>query len=139
MSNLDQRMRGLLTVLKAKEDAQKSKMAAIHREENHLREVAAKLDHNKIEAMQCDPTLKQLGVDIAQLRWIGERRREVNLRLANVLARKESSLQDYRMAFGRTQSLQNLAAQNKTAEVRKKASQEIEKSLAHALFRTGKS
>lgn len=84
------------------------KIKAILEQEAMLRGDLAKLARHEAETREANPTMQALGADLAWRGWIERKRRELNIELAQVMARKLNAMDQVRAAFGRKHAVQKL-------------------------------
>ena len=104
-------LKALADVTQARLDVAQTKLASIVAEENRLRELLRKTARDEAlgrQALENDGTLKRIGKDEVWNSWIGQRRRDLNMRLANVMVRKEAAFRGVQDAFGKAHVLETL-------------------------------
>lgn len=83
----------------------------ILKEEADLRQSLTRLDAHsdaaKIEQGQ-DYAMQTIGADILWLAWVSQTRRQLNIELAQVMARKLEAMTHVRKAFGRKEAVKSL-------------------------------
>lgn len=108
----------LTKLSQAQQDADAAKLQAIHSEEQRIRSQLAALDATQDSARDL-PALKTLqqrrvGGDLLWQRWVGRRRRELQMQLARCLARKATARRHLQKSFGKSSALQKLKTNAKT-------------------------
>lgn len=106
-------------------------------EENRLRALLQELHDKEVlgkEALLEDTVIKQAGADVAWQSWVGRNRSILNMRLANVLARKEQALSQVRTAFGETNTLETLLLDGRKQAISKRNRTLNEQSLEQSVL-----
>lgn len=83
----------------------------ILKEEADLRQSLAQLDKHSQAAMIAqiqDCTMKAIGADILWQSWVSKTRRQLNIELAQIMARKIEAMAKVRKAFGRKEAVESL-------------------------------
>lgn len=96
------------------------KIKAILQEESSVRGALAKLDQHDAQTREANPTMQALGADLAWRGWIERKKRELNIELAQIMARKLNAMDKVRGAFGRKHAVQKLI-EAEEAKLKKKA------------------
>jgi len=95
-------------------------LRVIASEEARVRERLAMLDdHGAAAAVPSDQTtlaLRSVGADLLWRGWVARTRRELQIELARILARKGEALRQLRRAHGRSQAAEALQADARRAE-----------------------
>lgn len=98
----------------AQQSAQEAKLARIVREEQKVRHTLAALESQRKEANALAPKnradLQQVGGDILWQSWIAQRRRALNIQLAQILARKSEAQRTLAKAHGKTNAVDTVIA-----------------------------
>lgn len=102
-----------------------SAIQGILKEESAIRQSLAQLDaqsqsSSSINAQDC--AMQTIGADILWQAWVSKTRRQLNIELAQILARKIEAMTQIRKAFGRKKAVNSLI-ENTRQEQRKKAAQ----------------
>lgn len=79
--------------------------------------------------------LRAIGADIIWLKWLGQTQRQLNIALAQVLARKEALMAEHRRTHGRKIVADALAHQTEVARRGKKRQAQLQSSIAHTLLK----
>lgn len=96
--------KNLSALLHARYQREQSAFMAVVAKEKQIRQNLLQLsdfERKAREDLDIDPTPLVIGADSLWQDWLGRRRSELNIRLANVLARKADSRAQLRLAFGR--------------------------------------
>lgn len=107
-------------------------LAPILEEETRLRGELARLDHHDRSARDGSAetqVMRGIGADLAWNAWLARKRRQLNMELARVLARKESRLARIRHAHARRE-VATMTADKLTTQARARRSS---KALAQAI------
>lgn len=102
-----------------------SAIQVILKEESAIRQSLAQLDaqsqsSSSNNAQDC--AMQTIGADILWQAWVSKTRRQLNIELAQTLARKIEAMTHIRKAFGRKEAVNNLIEKARQ-EQRKKATQ----------------
>ena len=103
-------LRSLTRALHLGEEA---KMRELVTEEEEVRQALARLEehvrhvHDLPEARMSD--LRRIGADVTWQGWVSQNRRDLQIRLARVLARKGLLKQKLKRSFGRDQAVSDMA------------------------------
>ncbi|MHA6264155.1 hypothetical protein ACXYMO_13200 [Arenibacterium sp. CAU 1754] len=98
------------------------KIRAILQEESRLRQDLAKLHQQEKMTRPSPETAHQMqivGADMLWQGWAARTRRELNIQLAQVMARKLIAMDQIRKAFGQRQALETMMA-DATAQARRR-------------------
>ena len=125
------------SITMARYEQQQQSFQRIVGEESRLRTEIVKLDDHLRTARdrsETDIPLRAIGADIIWQGWVGRRKTELNMKLAQVLAIKEHHLVQVRSAYGKVLVVQELIA-NAQDEKRKKTSQaQLDRAIEQTLF-----
>jgi len=128
MSNAD--LNTLAALTEAQFRAIQAKLEPIIQEERQLRRSLADLDeraHQNAILPTSDLTdLRRLGGDMAWRRWAAQRRNELQLRLARVLARKANKMAVVKQAFGRAEAVAMMQKQHAASLARARDKAQLE-------------
>lgn len=133
MTDLEQ----LEAITQARYQQQQQSFQRLVAEENRLRGEIAKLDdhlrrtRNQSEG---DVSLRALGADIIWQGWVGQRKAELNIKLAQVLAIKEHHLVQVRTAYGKVMVVEELIATSKKTRQQKSARDQLNRAIDQSLF-----
>lgn len=102
MSNMDQ-LQQVEAITNARYHKQQQSFQRLVGEECRLRSELAKLDLNFRQARrsQVQFEMTTIGADVIWQAWVGKRKAELNMKLAQVLAIKEHHLKQVRVAYGK--------------------------------------
>lgn len=92
--------------------AEQGKIQSLLQEEARIRADLAKLQTQAEEARNRligDMPMQSVGADMVWQGWLARSRKQLNLELAGVLARKASAMDKVRIAFGRRTAIQTLS------------------------------
>lgn len=106
-------------------------------EENAIRADLAKLDA-RLRASRGDNQdikMKSLGADILWQSWVGQRKTELNMKLARVLAVKEQHVGAFRKAFGRKQVSHQMLDEAHQKKQRARAKLSLDQAIELAVFK----
>lgn len=104
-------------------------------QESRLRGSLRQLDENLIASRTSDDTSqKALGADVLWQAWVGRKKRELNMQLAQTLAVKERHIAQVRHAYGKVIVTDALFKQVKTDTSQKKAQSQLDRAINSMLF-----
>ena len=114
----------------AQQDADAAKLRSIQIEERRIRAQLAALDTTHATARDL-PTLdtlplRRLGGDLLWQRWVGRRRRELQMQLARCLARKGTARQNLQKSFGKSSALHSLRRDIRVREDHEKTKKKLD-------------
>ncbi len=102
----------IVRLTEAQHDAEQAKMNRIIAEENKVLRELSNIDERvrkSRELQDRDVTgLREIGADILWQSWVGNRRRQLQIRLAQVLSRKAAALHFLRQTHGRRTAAEKL-------------------------------
>lgn len=134
MNNLDD-LTVLKTLVEVKYRQQQESFARLIAQENKLRTSLRQLDeHLTTSRTSEDTSQKAIGADVAWQAWIGRKKRELNLQLAQVLAVKERHVAQVRKAYGKVLVTDALLSEVKKDLMQKKAQSELDRAITSTLF-----
>jgi len=114
-------LQDLARLTAAQKSAQEARMQKLVAEETGIRTQISALDdrHQKARDLPSEQMagLRQIGADMLWQGWVSRNRRQLQLRLAQVLARKGAAMRDLRLAHGRNSAAESLC-HAATAEAR---------------------
>lgn len=93
-----------------------AKVQPILEEEGRIRTALRHLDEQRQQGhdeLSADSTMQRMGADILWQTWAARTRTSLNIELAQVLARKETVLDQVRKAFGKREALKKIVHQEK--------------------------
>lgn len=108
-----EKLKALRTVSDAQYQKELAKMQSIVAEENELRRDLRDLAEKEAaanESLVGDMAIRSLGADALWNSWIARNRKALNIKLANVLARKADAQRGLRRAFGKNSVIEKLHA-----------------------------
>lgn len=136
-------MQNLVSLTDALYQADLARLRAIAAEDSSLRADLAALqrDASRSAALPDDDALalRQLGGDLLWQAWVGRKRADLNMRIANVMARKLNAQQALRRSFGKAQVAQQIASKTRTKQRADRASRVQAEQQALAILRKGRS
>ncbi len=94
----------------------------ILKEESVLRQSLAQLDAHTQSSLENDAqdcAMKSIGADILWQAWISKTRRQLNIELAQVMAKKVEAMTTIRKAFGRKEAVKTLMVNARDEQRRK--------------------
>lgn len=104
-------------------------------QENKLRGSLTQLDeHMSASRKSGDPHQKAIGADVAWQAWIGRKKRELNIQLAQVLAVKEKHIAQVRAAYGKVLVTDQLFDQVRQDTNKKKAQSRLDHAITSMSF-----
>ncbi|MBC7131938.1 MAG: hypothetical protein H5U16_02385 [Roseovarius sp.] len=107
-------LRALVALTAAKRDRETAQLREIQAEEARLRAALARLDAQAAEARVLPEAaiagLREIGADLSWQGWVARQRAALNAELSLVLARREKALPPLRLAFGKAEAAEMLAA-----------------------------
>ncbi|MEM8981231.1 MAG: hypothetical protein AAGD04_17290 [Pseudomonadota bacterium] len=114
----------------ARQDADAAKLRSFHAEESRIRAQLAALNTTHKSARDL-PTLETLplhrvGGDLLWQRWVGRRRRELQMQLARCLASKGTAQRHLQESFGKSSALHSLRRDVQARELQAKTKKELE-------------
>jgi hypothetical protein len=135
MSSLsDIEMMCMLVGLKYRQ--QQESFARLMAQENRLRASLAQLDDHMAKSRSSNDTLqKAIGADVIWQAWIGQKKREINMQLAQVLAVKERHIAQVRHAYGKVLVTDVLRDKIKAESRAKKTQSQLDSAISSMLFR----
>lgn len=114
---------------------QQESFARLLAQENRLRTSLRQLDeHLTASRSSNDTPQKALGADVLWQAWVGRKKRELNLQLAQVLAVKERHVAQVRRAYGKTLAANDLHHSESEALKQQKARSALDRAIAATLF-----
>lgn len=134
MSSLDDlaKMRQLVEI---KYRQQQESFARLLAQESRLRASLQQLNDHLISSRSSDDgSQKAIGADVLWQAWVGRKKRELNLQLAQVLAVKERHIAQVRRAYGKVLVTDDLHALETKALKQKKAQSQLDRAITSRLF-----
>jgi hypothetical protein len=117
---------------------QQESFARLMEQERRLRQSLRQLDEQMIESRQSgDAPQKALGADVLWRAWIGRKKRELNMQLAQVLAVKERHVAQVRHAYGKVLVTETLFEQLRTRTKKERAQSQRDRAVTSMLFNKG--
>lgn len=134
MSTIDD-LATMKTLVSIKYQQQQESFARLLAQENKLRNSLLQLDAHLTESRNSDDTSqKAIGADVVWQAWIGRKKRELNMQLAQVLAVKERHVAQVRYAYGKVLVTDALFTQVKAEVSQKKAQSQLDRAITSMLF-----
>ncbi len=104
-------------------------------EEGRLRAALRQLDEHLKESRESgDVSQRAIGADVVWQAWVGRKKQELNMQLAQVLAIKEHHIAQVRRAYGKVLAAQELHRQSKTIQKQKTAQTLLDRAVNSSLF-----
>ncbi len=122
-----ERMADLVRITKLKFQIEYEAVKAVLEEEAHVRADLSRLDDQTAAANQrenSDHAMEIVGANILWQKWIARARRNLNIELASILARKPHAMERVRMAFGRHQATEELLRKSERQCLKRKAARQ---------------
>lgn len=131
LSDLDM-MRKLVDV---KYRQQQESFARLMIQENRFRSSLHQLDeHLRNSRSSEDTSQKAIGADVVWQAWVGRKKRELNMQLAQILAMKEQHIEQVRKAYGKVVVTDKLFESSADEQSKKKAQFELNRAITSMLF-----
>ncbi len=132
---------GLLQLARVVKDTDAARLADVLAEERRIRMALSALDdatHNAKDVHISETVeLRRLGGDVAWQIWAGRRRKDLQIQLARVLARKGAEQQRLRKSFGRQSALEQVLEKSKQSQFRESLSRQPQMTTDLALLKSG--
>ncbi len=123
-------MHTLQELTAAIQDADSATMGQIQSEETGIRTKLTELnrEHRKAlsSAAQNTIALRQTGSDIAWQIWVGQRRKALQIQLAQVLAKKGVARQTLQTSFGRRATLEEIVRKRRSDTAKKEQGKKLD-------------
>lgn len=133
-------LKDLVRLTAARKASEEARMRRLAGEEAEIRAELAALDgrHRRALALPAADMVDQrrIGADILWQGWIGRSRRRLQIRLAQVLAKKGAALRDLRLAHGRCTASEDLFKSADMTERDGQLKQQIEREQSLVLMKT---
>ena len=114
---------------------QQESFARLMAQEHRLRRSLVQLDeHLSASRNSGDTQQKVIGADVLWQAWIGRKKRELNMQLAQILAVKEKHIAQVRTAYGKVLVTDTLYETLKKGHAQKKAQSELNRAITSMLF-----
>ncbi len=114
---------------------QQESFARLMAQESRLRASLRQLDMQMAESRSsADHQQKAIGADVAWQAWVGRKKRELNMQLAQVLAVKERHIAQVRTAYGKVLVTDALFEVVSTQAKQKKARSQLDRAITAMLF-----
>lgn len=114
---------------------QQESFARLMMQENRLRSALKKLDTQLAESRASgDTPQRAIGADVLWQAWIGRKKRELNMQLAQVLAIKERHIAQVRKAYGKVLVSQSLLEDARAEQKQKIAQAQLDRAISSMLF-----
>lgn len=125
----------LQTLVEVKYRQQQESFARLMQQENRLRQALRQLDIHMAESRSSDDTpQKAIGADVLWQSWIGRKKRELNMQLAQVLAVKERHVAQVRKAYGKVLVTETLYSGARKDAQQKKAQSQLDRAITSMMF-----
>ena len=114
---------------------QQESFARLMAQEHRLRRSLVQLDeHLSASRSSSDTQQKVVGADVLWQAWIGRKKRELNMQLAQILAVKERHVAQVRTAYGKVLVTDTLYETVKKGQAQKKTQFELDRAITSMLF-----
>ncbi|WP_299026906.1 hypothetical protein [uncultured Sulfitobacter sp.] len=114
---------------------QQESFARLMVQENRLRASLTQLDQQMADSRASkDSPQKAIGADVLWQAWIGRKKRELNMQLAQILAVKERHIAQVRHAYGKVLVTQTLVDETHTKARQKMAQSLLDRAISSMLF-----
>lgn len=134
MSKLDD-LAMLQTLVEVKYRQQQESFARLMQQENRLRQALRQLDIHMAESRSSEDTpQKAIGADVLWQSWIGRKKRELNMQLAQVLAVKERHVAQVKKAYGKVLVTETLYSGARKDAQQKKAQSQLDRAITSMMF-----
>jgi hypothetical protein len=129
-------LEALRSLVDLKYRQQQESFSRLIAQENKLRASLAQLDAHMRES-QCstDAPQKAIGADVIWQTWVGRKKHEVNIQLAQILALKERHVAQVRHAYGKVLVINDLHNQLSKEVAQKKAQSQLDRAISSTIFR----
>jgi hypothetical protein len=118
------------TLVEIKYRQQQESFSRLMIQENRLRASLSQLDQQLTDSLNNGDTDQQaIGADVLWQAWVGRKKRELNMQLAQVLAVKERHVAQVRHAFGKVLVTDALFEQVNTQTKQKKAQSQLDPAI----------
>jgi hypothetical protein len=116
---------------------QQESFARLLAQESSLRTSLRQLDEHLTESRSSNDTpQKAIGADVVWQAWVGRKKHELNMKLAQVLAVKERHVAQVRLAYGKVLVTDDLHTQVSKDHKQKKAQSQLDRAITSMLFRS---
>lgn len=113
---------------------QQQSFARLMTQENRLRLSLKQLDQQLADSRSNNDTKQQaIGADILWQAWIGRKKRELNLKLAQILAVKERHVAQVREAYGKVLVTKELFGKESAVVKQEMAQSELDRAISSTL------
>lgn len=133
MTELEQ----LEAITEARYQQQQQGFQKVVAEENRLRSELSRLDQHLRDsqtAIYKDTPMRTIGADVIWQGWVGQRKAELNMKLARVLAMKEHHLKQVRTAYGKLIVAQTLRNDAETALRKDREKAQLNRAIDQTLY-----
>jgi len=115
---------------------QKESFARLMAQEDRLRAALRQLDIQMAESRSsADQQQRAIGADVVWQAWVGRKKREINIQLAQVLAIKEQHIAQVRTAYGKVLVTDALFGKVSTQTQQKKARSQLDRVITDSCFK----
>lgn len=123
------------TLVEIKYRQQQESFSRLMMQENRLRASLSQLDQQLAESLSNGDTEQQaIGADVLWQAWVGRKKRELNMQLAQVLAVKERHIAQVRHAYGKVLVTDSLFEQVNAETKKKKAQSQLDRAISSMLL-----
>lgn len=123
------------TLVEIKYRQQQESFSRLMMHENRLRASLSQLDQQLAESLSNGDTEQQaIGADVLWQAWVGRKKRELNMQLAQVLAMKERHIAQVRHAYGKVLVTDSLFEQVNAETKKKKAQFQLDRAISSMLL-----
>jgi hypothetical protein len=121
-------------LVEIKYQQQQQSFARLMTQENRLRLSLKQLDQQLADSRSNNDTKQQaIGADILWQAWIGRKKRELNLKLAQILAVKERHVAQVREAYGKVLVTKELFGKESAVVKQEMAQSELDRAISSTL------
>lgn len=114
---------------------QQESFARLITQENRLRASLRQLDQQLADSRSsADLEQRAIGSDVLWQAWVGRKKRELNLQLAQILAVKERHVAQVKQAYGKVIVTESLLDQVKNESRKEKAQVQLDRAITSMLF-----
>ncbi|KEJ91055.1 hypothetical protein [Sulfitobacter donghicola] len=124
------------TLVDIKYQQQQESFARLVAHENRLKNALHKLDDQLANSRtNSDRSLQAIGADVIWEAWVGKKKKELNMELAQFLALKELHIDQIRQAYGKVLVTQGLSEKLKKGEKQKMAQIQLDRTISNHLIK----
>jgi hypothetical protein len=136
--NTESDLHTLLTITQAKYDQQQQVFQKLVKEENHLRAELTRLDTAARQAQTLpagEYEMRAIGADVIWQGWVARTKIQLNLKLAQVLAKKVHDHAQTKQAHGRVLVVKEMLDQVQTKTAVRKTRTTLDLAIEHTLLK----